>query len=67
VGPVPSLTVTVTVEVPAATGVPEIAPITELITRPEGSPVAEYTKIRLASESVATTLIGVIGTPAVAD
>ena len=39
--PVRSLTVTVTVEVPAAVGVPEISPVPELMDRPAGSPVAE--------------------------
>ena len=38
---VPSVTVTVTVELPAVLGVPEINPVPELITRPAGRPVAE--------------------------
>ena len=38
--PVLSLAVTVTQDVPAAVGVPEISPVEELIDRPAGSPVA---------------------------
>src|SRR5579871_4080820 len=38
--PVPSVTVTVTLEVPAALGVPEIRPVEELIDRPAGRPLA---------------------------
>jgi len=40
VAPVVSLTVMVTLKVPAALGVPEIRPLLELIDRPVGSPVA---------------------------
>src|SRR6185437_10979085 len=40
VTPVVSLAVTVTVEVPAAVGVPEISPEDELIDSPAGRPVA---------------------------
>ena len=40
VGPVESLPVTVTVEVPAVLAVPEITPVEELIDRPLGRPVA---------------------------
>ena len=39
--PVPSLTVTVTVLLAAAVGVPEIRPVEALIARPAGRPVAE--------------------------
>ncbi len=39
--PVPSVAVTVTLEVPVALGVPEIRPVEELIDRPAGRPVAE--------------------------
>ena len=39
-GPVESVPVTVTVEVPAVVAVPEITPVEELIDRPVGSPVA---------------------------
>ena len=35
-----SLAVTVTLEVPAVVGVPEIRPVEELMDRPAGSPVA---------------------------
>ena len=38
--PVPSVAVTVTLDVPAVVGVPEIRPVAELIDRPAGSPVA---------------------------
>ena len=38
--PVPSVTVTVTLEVAAVVGVPEISPVVELIDRPAGRPVA---------------------------
>ena len=38
--PVVSVAVTVTVEVAAVVGVPEIRPVVELIDRPAGSPVA---------------------------
>ena len=37
---VPSVAVTVTVELPAVLGVPVISPVTEMITRPAGRPVA---------------------------
>ncbi len=40
VAPVPSRAVTVTFDVPAAVGVPEISPVEELIDRPAGRPVA---------------------------
>ena len=40
VAPVPSLTVTVADEVPAAVGVPEIRPVEALIDRPAGRPEA---------------------------
>ena len=40
VAPVPSVAVTVTVNVPPAVGVPEISPVEELIDRPAGSPAA---------------------------
>ena len=39
--PVPSLTVTVTLELPYAVGVPEIRPLEALIASPAGMPVAE--------------------------
>ena len=39
--PVVSVAVTVTLEVPAVVGVPEIRPVEELIDSPAGSPVAE--------------------------
>jgi hypothetical protein len=38
--PVPSVAVTVTVDVPAVVGVPEISPVEELMDSPAGSPVA---------------------------
>ena len=38
--PVPSVAVTVTLEVAAVVGVPEISPVVELSTRPAGRPVA---------------------------
>jgi hypothetical protein len=38
--PVPSFTVTVTLEVPAVVRVPEISPVEELMDRPAGRPVA---------------------------
>ena len=38
--PVVSVAVTVTLELPAAVGVPEIRPVEELIDRPAGRPVA---------------------------
>src|SRR5450631_216680 len=38
--PVVSLAVTVTLEVPAVVGVPEISPVEELMDRPAGRPVA---------------------------
>ena len=38
--PVVSLAVTVTLEVPAVVGVPEIRPVEELMDSPAGSPVA---------------------------
>jgi len=38
--PVVSVAVTVTEEVPADAGVPEISPVEELIDRPAGVPVA---------------------------
>src|ERR1700753_1033373 len=41
VAPVPSLTVTVTVLLPDAVGVPEISPLEALIASPAGRPVAE--------------------------
>src|SRR5690348_15254835 len=40
VAPVVSFAVTVTVEVPAAVGVPEISPVVELIDSPAGRPAA---------------------------
>ena len=40
VAPVVSLAVTVTLEVPAVVGVPEIRPVVELIDSPAGRPVA---------------------------
>ena len=40
VAPVVSLAVTVTLEVPAVVGVPEIRPVAELIDSPAGRPVA---------------------------
>ena len=41
VSPTESSTVTATVRLPAAVGVPEITPVDELILNPEPSPVAE--------------------------
>ena len=41
VAPVPSFTVTVTVLLAAAVGVPEISPVEALIASPAGRPVAE--------------------------
>src|SRR5947209_7873999 len=41
VAPVVSLAVTMTLEVPAVVGVPEIRPLEVLIERPAGKPVAE--------------------------
>ncbi len=41
VAPVESVAVTVTEEVPAVVGVPEIRPVEELIDRPAGRPLAE--------------------------
>jgi hypothetical protein len=38
--PVESVAVTVTFDVPAVVGVPEIRPVDELMDRPAGSPVA---------------------------
>jgi hypothetical protein len=38
--PVPSFAVTVTLEVPAVVGVPEISPVEELMDRPAGRPAA---------------------------
>jgi hypothetical protein len=38
--PVPSVAVTVTLEVPAVVGVPEITPLEELMLNPAGSPLA---------------------------
>ena len=38
--PVVSFAVTVTLEVPAVVGVPEIRPVEELIDKPPGRPVA---------------------------
>ncbi len=39
--PVASVTVSVTLKVPAAVGVPEIRPVAELIDSPGGRPLAE--------------------------
>src|ERR1700751_1496614 len=50
--PVPSLAVTVTLEVPAVVGVPEISP-EELMDSPAGSPVAEYVSVCPGAESLA--------------
>ena len=41
VAPMPSVTVTVTVLLPDAVGVPEISPLEALIASPAGRPVAE--------------------------
>ena len=41
-GPVESVPVTVTLEVPAVFVVPEITPVVELIDRPAGRPLALY-------------------------
>jgi len=41
VAPVLSVTVTVTLEVPAAVGAPEMVPLVDEIVNPAGSPVAE--------------------------
>lgn len=43
VGTVASVTVITTELVPAAVGVPEIAPVPELIDKPAGKPVADQT------------------------
>jgi hypothetical protein len=51
---VPSDTVTVTLNVPAAVGVPVMTPVDELIVSPVGSPVALNVSV-LASGSVAVT------------
>src|SRR3984957_1846170 len=53
--PVESVAVTVTFDVPAAVGVPEIRP-DELIDRPAGSPVAEKASVCPEAESVPLTL-----------
>src|SRR5258708_24762031 len=50
--PVVSVAVTVTLEVPAVVGVPEISP-EELIDRPAGSPGAENVRVWPDAESVA--------------
>src|SRR4051812_22481950 len=52
--PVASVAVTVTVEVPAVVGVPEIRPA-ELMDRPAGRPLAEYVRVCPEAESVAWT------------
>src|ERR1700722_3608514 len=52
--PVASVAVTVTLEVAAVVGVPEIRP-EELIDRPAGSPVAEEVRVWPEAESVAWT------------
>jgi len=51
--PVVSLTVTVTLDVAAVDGVPEIRPVEELIDRPAGRPVAEYDRVWPDAESEA--------------
>src|SRR5215469_1075904 len=48
-----SLAVTVTEEVPAVVGVPEIRPVAELIDSPAGSPVAVKLRVCPEAESVA--------------
>ncbi len=52
--PVESVAVTVTLEVPAAVGVPVISPL-PLIDSPAGSPAALYARVCPAPESVACT------------
>src|ERR1700722_12150496 len=52
--PVVSVAVTVTFEVPAVVGVPEIRPV-ELIDRPAGSPLAVKVSVWPDAESVAPT------------
>jgi len=42
---VPAVTVTVTVNVPDAVGVPLIAPVAELIASPPGSPLAVHASV----------------------
>ena len=55
VPPLPSLTVTVGVKVPADVGLPVIVPVLVLIARPAGSPVAENESV---SPSGSLALIG---------
>jgi hypothetical protein len=62
--PVESFAVTVTFEVPALVGVPEIRP-DELIDNPAGKPDAEYVKVCPAAESVACTCSPLIAVPTV--
>jgi hypothetical protein len=60
--PVPSVAVTVTLEVPWVVGVPVICP-EELMLSPAGRPVAEKVSVCPDAESVAWTCTGVIAVP----
>src|SRR3984885_6153683 len=53
--PVVSVAVTVTDDVPAVVGVPEISPVEELIDSPAGRPVAVYVRVCPDAESLAAT------------
>ena len=55
--PAASFAVTVTLDVPTAVGVPEIAPVDELMLTPAGRPVADHVTVPLAPEAVNVTVV----------
>jgi hypothetical protein len=59
--------VTVTVDVPAVVGVPEIVPVAGLIESPAGRPVAPQVRVADGDESVPTTASGVMAVPETLD
>ncbi len=61
--PESSVAVTVTDDVPAVVGVPLMTPDEGSMARPAGRPVAEYARVAVDDESVATTSTGVMAEP----
>ena len=63
VAPESSVAVTVTDEVPAVVGVPEMVPVELSIDNPVGRPVADQVSVAVDEVSVAVTVTGVMAEP----
>ena len=61
--PESSVAVTVTDEVPAVVGVPEMVPVELSIDNPVGRPVAVHVSVAVDEVSVAVTVTGVMAEP----